>query len=162
MTEYVTNRLHFITNTEAILKFIKSKHVHDTPPPEFSFNSIKPMPDELFLPLNEKILSLSVANMQICTLDEATKQVVLSKIVLETLPGKKSASSIQDKINAIRKTLIEASTDEAGMVLFERAVSNFARHRFFFSFRLAAHALGDHRGCPFSYRINLSSTNGVY
>ena len=131
MTEYVTNRLHFITNTEAVLKFIKSGHVHDNPPPEFSFNSIKPMPDELFLPPNEQILSLSVLNMEICPLDETVKQVVLSKIALGIHPGKLSESVIPDKIDAIRKKLNEASTDEAGIELFERAVSNYARHRFF-------------------------------
>jgi hypothetical protein len=131
MTEYVTNRLHFITNTEAILKFIKSKHVHDNPPPEFSFNSIKPMPDELFLPLGEQILSLSLLNMRISPLNETTKQIVLSKITSGAPPGIPSASTIPDKINVIRKSLTEASTDEAGKELFEKAVSNYTRHRFF-------------------------------
>jgi len=131
MTEYVTNRLYFITNTEAVLNFIKSKHVHDNPPPEFSFNSIKPMPDELFLPLNAQILSLSVSNMEKCPLDETTKQAVFSRILSGTPPGKPSESTIPEKINVIRQALIEASTDRADIELFERAVSNYTRHRYF-------------------------------
>ena len=131
MTEYVMNRLHFITNTEAVLKFIKSKHVHENPPPEFSFNSIKPMPDELFLPINEQILSLSVSNMEICSLDETTKRIVLSRITPGLLLGKPGESSIPDKIDVIRKTLKETATDKAGIELFDKAVSNYDRHRFF-------------------------------
>ncbi len=131
MTEYVTNRLHFITNTETILDFIKSKCVHDNPPPEFSFNSIKPMPDELYLPLTEQILSLSVMNMRLCTLDETTKQAVLSRIASETYPEELSESVIPKKIEEMRNALKGASGDEADIEVFERAVSNYASHRFF-------------------------------
>jgi hypothetical protein len=134
MTEYVTNRLHFITNTEAILKFIKSKHVHDSPPPEFSFNSIKPMPDDLFMPMNEQVLSLSVLNLEKSSLDEATKEAVLSRVSAEALPGISAASEIPAGIDAVRKVLEEASTNEADMALFERAVSNYATHGFFSHF----------------------------
>lgn len=131
MTEYVTNRLHFITNTETILDFIKSNHVHDNPPPEFSFNSIKPMPDELLLPLNEHILSLSVLNMEICPSDETTKRIVLSKIASGTSFGKPAESLLPDRIEAIRKELTAASTNGAGIEQFESALSNYDRHRFF-------------------------------
>ena len=131
MTEYVTNRLHFITNTETILDFIKSDHVHDNPPPEFSFNSIKPMPDELFLPLNDRILSLSVLNMEMSSSDETTRHIVVSKIALGKPPGKLSASAIPEKIDEMRKSLEAASTDERDVELFESAVSNYNKHRFF-------------------------------
>ena len=105
MSEYVTNRLHFITNTESLLDFIKSKHVHDAPPPEFSFNSIKPMPDDLFLPLNEQVLKLSVLNMGICSSDEATKKIVLSKIAPGSSIDKLSESTIPEKIDEILERL---------------------------------------------------------
>ena len=151
MTEYVTNRLHFITNTEAILKFIKSKHVHDNPPPEFSFNSIKPMPDELFLPINTQTLSLSVSNMEKCPLDETIKQAVLSRIVSGIPPDNSSASTIPEKINVIRKTLIEASTDKADIELFEQAVSNYTRHRFFSHYDWRLVNWGTIEDRPFNY-----------
>lgn len=139
MTEYVTNRLHFITNTKTILNFIKSNHVHDTPPPQFSFNSIKPMPDELFLPHNEHILSLSVLNLEICPLDETAKQVVLSKIASKTPSGKISSSVIPDKIKVIRESMMASSADKADLELFDRAVSNYTRLNFFshFDWRLS-------------------------
>ena len=131
MNEYVTNRLHFITNTEAVLKFIKAKHVHDDPPPEFSFNSIKPMPDELFIPLTEQILGLSALNLDKSTLDETTKQVVLSKIASGVFPFKSSESSIAEEINVIREALVRGSAVGTAIELFDRAVSNYNKHRFF-------------------------------
>lgn len=130
MTEYITNRLHFITNTEVILKYIKARKVHDDPPPEFSLNAIKSMPDDLFVPLDAHIKALSVLNMEMPSLDEDTKKSVQSSVFLGTT-GKTSETAIQDAIASTRKSLIESSSDTAGLEPFDKVVSNYNQYGFF-------------------------------
>lgn len=130
MPEYLINQLHFITNTEVILKYIKAVHVHDNPPPEFSLNAIKSMPDELFLPLNDDIISLSAMNSELPPLDEATTQAALSNIVFGA-PEKSSESEISEKIKKIGDALADGPAGRSEIEAFHRAISNYKQYRYF-------------------------------
>lgn len=126
MPEYLINQLHFITNTEMVMKYIQAGHVHDNPPPEFSLNAIKAMPDTLFLPLNASIMSLAALNVDLPPLHETVREVVSSGDVFGEV-GKSSESVIQEKIEAIRKS----TPNDARSKLIERAISNYETYGFF-------------------------------
>ncbi len=126
MSEYLVNRLYFITNTEKVLEHIRSGRVHENPPPEFSLNAIRSMPDALFLPLSEPVLSLSAGNMDLSSLKENIRKVVLSgglaagsrKIAREEMGEK-----IESSLRAVR------GTGNAGLI--DRAVSNYYQFGYF-------------------------------
>jgi hypothetical protein len=126
MDRYLINQLHFITNTEMVLKYIRAGRVHDNPPPEFSLNAIKSMPDELFLPLDDAIVSLSESNVDFPDMGEPVKKAALSEGPFG-LVGKLSESGIAEKIETVRKN----APDSKGIELIERAVANYRQFGFF-------------------------------
>jgi len=134
MSKYLTNQLHFITNTEMVLKYIRAGHVHENPPPEFSLNAIKSMPDALFLPLTGPIVSLAASNVDLPPLRETVRAAVSSEKVFEGV-GKLSEPGIREKIEAVRKS----ETDRDSAALIDRAAANYETFGFFsqYDWRLA-------------------------
>lgn len=134
MLKYLTNQLHFATNTEMVLKYIRTGRAHDNPPPEFSLNAIKSMPDELFLPLTGPVVSLGASNVDLPSLHESVRALVSSEEVFVGL-GKLSESGIREKIEALRKS--ETERDSAALI--DRAVANYETCGFFsqYDWRLA-------------------------
>lgn len=129
MSKYLTNQLHFITNTEMVLKYIRARQVHDNPPPEFSLNAVKSMPDELFLPQNDAIMSLSASNVDFPPLHESIREVVSSEDIFRGV-GKLSESGILEKIETVRKS----ATDDKSAALIDRAAANYRQYGFFSQF----------------------------
>lgn len=126
MQEYLTNQLHFITNTEQVLGHIRRGRGQDDPPREFSLNAIRSMPDELCLPLNGPVLSLSEWNVDLSSLDETVRDMAISW-GLTGKPEKATGEEMAEKIETVRGET--RGTADAGFV--DRAVSNYRRFRFF-------------------------------
>jgi hypothetical protein len=112
-----------------VLKYIRAGRVHDNPPPEFSLNAIKSMPDALFLPMAGAVHDLSASNVDLPSLDAAVKEVVLSDNAFGEV-GKLSDSGIREKIGAVRQT----APDPESAALIDRAVANYEKFGFFSHF----------------------------
>ena len=130
-SDRISNRLHFLSNSKTILHYLKSKSDGRDAPPQFSLNSIKSMPDPLYLPINRFVMSLVLHNTALPTLDEATRDLVLSRLFPEN-PGKQPEKTIQNEIAAIRHTMKQSvPSDPSDIDVFERAVANYEQFRFF-------------------------------
>lgn len=134
MPEYLINQLHFMTNTEMVLKYVRSGHVHDNPPPEFSLNAIKSMPDALFLPLSGPIVTLAASNADLPPLHETVEAAVSTGDVFRGV-GKLSEAGILKAIETVR----EDSQDDGIAGLIDRAVANYETTGYFsqYDWRLA-------------------------
>lgn len=126
MYDYVVSQLHFLTNTEKILGYIRSNRVHDNPPPEFSLNAIRSMPDPLFISLSAAVLSLSAWNVDLSSLNEKVRQAALSG-GMACRQGEGNGVEVDEKIEAARK----AARDAADVGLIDRAVSNYRQFGYF-------------------------------
>jgi hypothetical protein len=126
MSEYVISQLHFITNTEQVLGYIKAGRVHDSPPPEFSLNAIRSMPDALFLPLEPPVLFLSAWNVDLSSLNDTVREEALSA-GMTGRPEKINGEEMAEKIESAERT----SRDTADARLIERAVSNYRQFGYF-------------------------------
>jgi hypothetical protein len=117
-----------------VLKYIRAGHVHDNPPPEFSLNAIKSMPDALFLPLVDPVVSLAASNVDLPPLHGVVKEAVLFEAIFGEA-GKLSDSGIRGKIDAVRKNV----SDPESVALIDRAVANYGQYGFFsqYDWRLA-------------------------
>lgn len=138
MSDHLINQLHFSANSKHILDLLKSKKSMDNSPLQFSLNSIKLMPEPLYLPLNEDIIRLSIMNMEMPQLDDLTRQVALSNIFLGQ-EGRPAESEIPGGIEEIRETLLRSEsssgkmsgTDRKVIESFEKAISNYHQYGFF-------------------------------
>ena len=138
MPDHLINQLHFSDNSKHILDLLKSKKSRDNSPPQFSLNSIKLMPEPLYLPLNGHIIRLSIMNMEMPQLDDVTRQVALSNIFLGQ-EGKPAESEIPSRIEEIRETLLKSKSSSGKMLgpdkriieSFKQAISNYHQYGFF-------------------------------
>jgi hypothetical protein len=123
-----------VTNTEKVLDYIRAGHVHDAPPPEFSLNAVRSMPDDLFLPMAGPVIALAESNAELPALRGAVESMVLSQNVFGKV-GTTAKSGIPEKIETIRKGAADGG--EAEWV--DRAVANYEQYGFFsqFDWRLA-------------------------
>lgn len=152
MSEYLINQLHFITNTEKVLGYIRPGRVHDDPPPEFSLNAIRSMPDALFLTLSGPVLALSAWNVDLSSLNETVREAALSG-GLTGKPDKASSEEIDEKIEAARC----AVRDTADAPLINRAVFNYRQLGYFsqYDWRFAKWGTAEeiHSIVPETFRI---------
>jgi len=131
MPDYVTNRLHFLTNSKTILAHLRSRHPGNNCPVQFSLNSIKMTPAGLELPLDPILMDLVVLNMQMPSLDPKTEQLVF-KHVLKGHADHRDASRIHQKIDEIRARIVrQPAAADASAASFEQAVANFRQFKFF-------------------------------
>lgn len=135
MTDTIINQLHFGTNSKTILAYIKSRDPGSPAPPQFSMNSIKLMPEGMNIPLNPGIKQLAAMNVELPALDEATRQMAVSKL-LYGYATKRSPADIEAAIEKLG-TELKASQDGCGaadkdaLAVFDRAVSNYRESGFF-------------------------------
>jgi hypothetical protein len=135
---YITNQLTFFSNAKFILGFIKSQNSSDVSPPQFSLNSIKPMPESLSLPLNDPILRLSLMNTKMPPLSETVTRLAQSAVYFgNRIPHPESV--IEQAIEETRSSLHSADADKPVLDVFEEAVANYRRHQAFcyYDWRLA-------------------------
>lgn len=140
ISDEIINQLIFYSNARYILDFLKSGLGGDAPPSLFSLNTIKKMPEDLSLPLDEPLLLLAIMNMAMPSLDEQATRVASARL-FRGQPGRKSEAEIMDAIEATRRSLAEPDAQDGPLRatnpadrrrdLFENAVSNYRRHRFF-------------------------------
>ncbi|MBU2514972.1 hypothetical protein KJ966_26930 [bacterium] len=140
MTQYVTNRLYFKTNSKTILIYLKSKALGSDSPDLFSLNSIKMTPVELILPLTNEIRTLSIMNADRPSLSEPAGQIALSNL-FDGQEKKENPSEIQKAIGSMKGSLQKVETEKGKMdyEVFEKALSNYEQTRFFsfYDWRLA-------------------------
>ena len=99
MTEYVSNRLHFLTNAKTILYHIKAKYPDDRGPSQFSLNSIKHTPVDLGGPVDPAVVELSIMNLDLPTLDDNIRQIALDNVLSGSVE-KASKMAIDEKIDS--------------------------------------------------------------
>ncbi len=130
MPNYMTNQLDFLSNSESILRYLKSKKNSDHGPEAFSLNSIRLMPESLNLPLNEHVMELSLLNIQPPPLDDLTEEIAFPSLFFGN-KTKQSESSILDRVEKIRNLLKESNTDKESIKIFNQAVSNYNEFKYF-------------------------------
>jgi hypothetical protein len=142
MPDYVTNRLHFLSNDKTILAHLKSRHPENKCPAQFSLNSIKKTPGELKLPLDPILLELAQSNMQMPSLDPKTEQMVFEH-VLKGHTGHSDVSGIHQKIKEIRSFMLQSpTTTDTSAASFEQAVANYEQFKFFCHYDWRMHNWG--------------------
>jgi len=130
MPEYLTNQLHFLTNSETILRYLGSKKGGDQTPEQFSLNSIRLMPESMNLPLNEQIKELSLMNIQLPVLDKNIEKVALPNLYFGQ-KSKRPESKIRERIEEIRISYRKSSAERVEIDFFEQAVSNYEAFKYF-------------------------------
>jgi hypothetical protein len=135
MTDTIINQLHFGTNSKTILAFIKSGDPGSSAPPQFSMNSIRLTPEGLSLPLTPDIKQLAAMNVELPALDEATRQMTVSKL-LYGYATRQSQTDIEAAIDKLSIALQASSvSDETAhkdaLAAFDQAVSNYRESGFF-------------------------------
>ena len=142
MLDFVTNRLHFLSNDKTILAHLKSRHPGNKCPLQFSLNSIKKTPAELNLPLDPVLMDLAVLNMQMPSLDLKTEKVILEHVFMGRL-GRTDNSNIQQEIEEIRKRIGPSpAADDSFAASFEQAVANYGQFKFFCHYDWRMHHWG--------------------
>ncbi len=131
--QLVTNQLHFRTNSNTILPYLKSKAGGISGHPLFSLNSITCLPKELVLPLSNDIIQLSLLNIDIPILDEEVKAGFLANWTIE-YNGKQPQSVICEKVDEIRKKLQSTQSHQPKLDVFQQAVDNYESKGFFCQF----------------------------
>lgn len=130
MPEYLTNQLHFLTNSKTILSYLGSKKNSDHAPEQFSLNSIRLMPESMNLPLNDQIMCLSIMNLQLPVLDKNTEKVALANLYFDH-KVKLPESKISEKIEEIKASYAKPDANKEEIKVFEQAISNFKEFKFF-------------------------------
>lgn len=142
MPDFVTNRLHFLSNDKTILAHLKSRHPDNKCPLQFSLNSIKKTPAELDLPLDPVLMDLAVLNMQMPSLDPKTENVILEHVFMGH-PAKTNATHIRQKIEEIRTDIAQSSSEGHNLAAsFEQAVANYGQLKFFCHYDWRMHHWG--------------------
>lgn len=145
MPDYVINRLHFRTNARTILSHIKSKALGKSSPAEFSFNSIRLMPEsmKLMIPapaMARQLERLSLMNSDLSFFDPSVQEVLLSNFGYNRVE-KQSEEEIHKTMEEIRQwiesTAGETSANEdvsdrlSSSRIFDQAIANYNEVGFF-------------------------------
>jgi len=128
MPPLLTNQLSFFTNTKNILKLIQSRARMDDepPPPQFSLESIRPMPEALQMPHLESIMPLVALNIEMPVLGEKVGRIAMAQWFADP-PEKADESVIRKQIEKTGSRL----KDKASRELFAQAVANYEEYKFF-------------------------------
>jgi len=136
----LTNQLSFLTNSKYILKLLKEKAPANGSPPQFSLESIQPMPEALWMPQFECLKPLLALNMELPQMAEEVRRTALNDWILPS-PQKADETTIRERIKQIGLTLNAAAsdravnnasgTDKTDLELFEQAVANYNQYSFF-------------------------------
>ncbi|MBU1564117.1 MAG: hypothetical protein KJ630_00645 [Proteobacteria bacterium] len=129
----MANRLHFRTNSNTILPYLKSKADGNSGHACFSLNSIATLPKELILPLDDYIIQLSLLNIDIPILDETVKAKFLANWTAE-YTGKQDQSDIFKKVAEIRDKLQVEKSLQPQLHVLEQAADNYQSKGFFSQF----------------------------
>ncbi len=128
--KYVLNQLHFRTNANTIVPYLKAKPEISTGHHRFSLNSIINLPNILTLPLNDSIILLSLLNCSIPILDETSKARFLTYLTPK-YTGKQPQTLIYATIDKIRIHLQTTKVIEPQLTSLNRAVDNYESFGFF-------------------------------
>jgi hypothetical protein len=137
MRKFFINQLYLSENSHTILPYLKAKKDIIDCPGEFSLNSIKSMPEALKLPLNSDVLSLAKMNLEMPEFDEHLKDLALDHLFTDWKPqktGPEMQAFILDLREKVRKVDVANDSEKSGnsmISIFEQAVSNFQKYRFF-------------------------------
>jgi hypothetical protein len=145
MRKLFINQLFLSENSHTILPYLKAKKGTIDCPREFSLNSIKSMPEALKLPLNSDVLSLANMNLEMPEFDEHLKDLALDYLFANWKPqetGPEMQAFIIDLKKKVREVDVVDDSGKSGnsmISIFEQAVSNFQKYRFFcqYDWRLA-------------------------
>lgn len=127
---FVVNQLHFRTNSNTIVPYLKAKAEIHTGHNRFSLNSIVNLPNTLILPLNDSIMELSWLNIAVPILDESVKARFLNYVTPE-YTGKQPQALIYATIDKIRINLQTSKVFEPQLESLNRAVGNYESTGFF-------------------------------
>ncbi|MCF8095510.1 MAG: hypothetical protein K9J79_09155 [Desulfobacteraceae bacterium] len=140
MDSLLTNQLFFFSNAKHILALLRSKAPGHGASPLFSLESIKATPTSLLMPDFEYIRPLLALNIEIPGLAEKVRQVVLNQWFADP-PYKADETSIRKRIDQLGGKLESASAERKNSVvpgsdktlpeLFEQAVDNYNKYKFF-------------------------------
>jgi hypothetical protein len=140
MTDHVTNRLLFLSNAKTILAFIKSRPFQGDVPPQFSLNSVWPMPPALVLPLTEGVRRLSLMNIEMPKLNEAVQKAALTKVFFgrtEKAQVSEVTKTIEQMHNILAKTESKQGrkplqdSEKTALEVFDQAVANYEEFKCF-------------------------------
>jgi hypothetical protein len=136
----LTNRLSFLSNSKYVLNLLKSKAPANGSPPQFSLESIQPMPQMLWMPRFECIKSLLALNVEIPPMAEEVRRTVLNHWIGQS-PEKVDEATLREQIKQIGLALNAAAChraengalepDKTDLELFEQAVANYHQYKFF-------------------------------
>lgn len=144
MPDYMINQLHFRTNARTILSHIRSKAAEESGPAEFSFNSIRQMPESMKLipapAMARQLERLSLMNSDLSVFDPSVQEVILSNFN-DNRVGKQSEEEFSKTLEKIRQW-IASTANSSGAVgdisdghssarIFEQAISNYHEVGFF-------------------------------
>jgi hypothetical protein len=129
-TKYVLNQLHFRTNSNTIIPYLKAKTEIRTGHSRFSLNSIIKLPSALISPLNDPIVRLSLMNSAVPILDESVKAVFLTYLSPD-YTGKQPQALIIATIDQIRIHLQTTKVLKPELEALNRAVGNYENFGFF-------------------------------
>ena len=140
MIRFYSNRLRVPSNAKTVLNYLKSQKSLEQAPAQFSLNSIKKMPPSLYLELNEPVKILSLMNIELPAVDEATQK----KAIFDIMKGwerKEPAAVLQNKIEELRTTLLQSASQgspppknpeqASDLQLLEQALDNYQQTGFF-------------------------------
>lgn len=129
----VINQLHFRTNSNTILPYLKTKAGGGSGHALFSLNSIINLPRDLILPLGVDIIQLSIWNTGVPILDERLKARFLALWTAE-YTGKKSRSFICAKASDMLEKHNIASSRSLKPEVVNKAMYNFEHTGFICQF----------------------------
>lgn len=144
MPDYVINRLHFRTNAKTILSHIKSKAVDKSGPAEFSFNSIRLMPESMKLipatAMARRLERLSLMNCDLSVFDPSVQEIILSNFD-DNRVEKQSEEEIRKSMEEIRQWIVstagssdaddDVSDRHSSARIYEQAIANYHEVGFF-------------------------------
>lgn len=125
MTDYLTNHLEFLSNNRTIIAHLRSKLSSEVNQQLFSLNSIKPMPDEMQIPISEPVKRLSLMNTEMPFLEEDMKRIAVEKLGIPE-NGRKSDEEIEAFIDETRH-----SVSDPEIATLEKAITNYREFGFF-------------------------------
>lgn len=133
MPDYLINRLNFRTNAKTILGYIQSKPGKEQCPAEFSFDSIRRMPELLkpasTLILNRHIERLSLMNSDLSVFDPAIGKNFMAAFNYDQVK-KQSEEKIQKAIEEMRQ-LMATEENLPSIRILDQAVDNYREFKFF-------------------------------
>lgn len=127
MPPLLTNRLIFYSNTRNILHLLQSRApAGGASPPQFSLESIRPMPEELRMPRFDAITGLLALNIEVPPLSEKIRRIALAQWFADP-PEKGDEATIRKEMEKTGARL----TDTAEKELFDQAAANYEKYGFF-------------------------------